>query len=309
MRVLIFLVLLLCSACAPSGGNRINLPSLDWHQLEERLISTGNMRLERSAEDASFDEADLVRNFERVVFHAEARSDENQVGNTAEALARKFIRRWERPVRIAVKGRDRIEVQRVRAALLELVPKLRDLTGREITVTQDGADADQMSEIVVLTGSGRDMLLIGAAFQHQFRKQTPPDAGDRTELSPAADFMARWLATPASPCAGMIITAPEGGARAFGQITLAFIVIRADLPPRFHRACVEEEVVQSFGPIGDDPSVRPSIFNDDQEFARMTDHDAAILKILYDPRLRSGMTPDEAMPIVRRIAARIAPAS
>jgi hypothetical protein len=51
--------------------------------------------------------------------------------------------------------------------------------------------------------------------------------------------------------------------------------------------------------------VRPSIFNDDGEFALLTEHDEHLLRILYDPRLKPGMTAEEAMPLVRRIVAGI----
>ncbi|MFT7253735.1 MAG: hypothetical protein ACI81Q_001152, partial [Paracoccaceae bacterium] len=47
---------------------------------------------------------------------------------------------------------------------------------------------------------------------------------------------------------------------------------------------------------------RPSIFNDDEEFALLTTHDELLLRILYDPRLSPGMQPDQARPILRVIA-------
>ena len=42
--------------------------------------------------------------------------------------------------------------------------------------------------------------------------------------------------------------------------------------------------------------------NDDEEFAYLTRHDELLLKILYDSRLRPGMTEAEARPIVLQIA-------
>ena len=44
---------------------------------------------------------------------------------------------------------------------------------------------------------------------------------------------------------------------------------------------------------------------DDEEFALLTPHDALLLRILYDRRLRPGMTPAEATPIVETIAAEL----
>ena len=87
----------------------------------------------------------------------------------------------------------------------------------------------------------------------------------------------------------------------FGEIFGAIIYIRSEIPESLLDACVEEELAQVLGIMNDDASARPSIFNDDQEFAMMTDHDATLLRILYDPALRPGMSMVEAMPIVHRI--------
>ena len=52
----------------------------------------------------------------------------------------------------------------------------------------------------------------------------------------------------------------------------------------------------------DSRNARPSIFNDDDEFSLLTNHDELLLKMLYDPRLEPGMTAREAEPITRIIA-------
>ena len=49
---------------------------------------------------------------------------------------------------------------------------------------------------------------------------------------------------------------------------------------------------------------RPSLFNDSLEFALLTEHDAILLRMLYDPRLRPGMTAGEVRPLLPAIAAR-----
>ena len=85
------------------------------------------------------------------------------------------------------------------------------------------------------------------------------------------------------------------------------IVIRDEVDGILRRACIEEEIAQAFGPGADHPAARPSIFNDDQEFALLTEHDEYLFRILHDPRLRNGMKKDEAMPIVRRIIAELRP--
>ena len=70
------------------------------------------------------------------------------------------------------------------------------------------------------------------------------------------------------------------------------------------RSCVHEELAQGLGLANDSPYARPSIFNDDDEFALLTAHDEILLRLLYHPDLTPGMTPDQARPIVARILAR-----
>jgi hypothetical protein len=50
------------------------------------------------------------------------------------------------------------------------------------------------------------------------------------------------------------------------------------------------------------PCARPSIFNDDDEFATLTSMDAVMLQILYNPRLLPGMTLDQARPYLYEIS-------
>jgi hypothetical protein len=90
-------------------------------------------------------------------------------------------------------------------------------------------------------------------------------------------------------------------------LTVAFIFIGDEVTGLSRLSCIEEEIIQSLGLRNDDPRVRPSIFNDDDEFALLTQHDEYLLRILYDKRLRPGMRSDEARPIVRQIVDEIRP--
>ena len=80
--------------------------------------------------------------------------------------------------------------------------------------------------------------------------------------------------------------------------------MRAEQPELMRRSCVHEEMAQGMGLANDSPRARPSIFNDDDEFALLTTHDELLLGLLYDPALRPGMGIDEARPILRRLTAR-----
>ena len=63
-------------------------------------------------------------------------------------------------------------------------------------------------------------------------------------------------------------------------------------------------MTQGLGLPNDSPKARPSIFNDDEEFALLTDQDEMLLRILYSSELRPGMTAAEARPIVETLARR-----
>jgi hypothetical protein len=82
-------------------------------------------------------------------------------------------------------------------------------------------------------------------------------------------------------------------------------VIRAENPDLLRLSCIHEELAQGLGLANDSPAARPSIFNDDDEFALLTTHDEQLLRMLYDSRLRAGMSAADAQPIVRTIAREI----
>jgi hypothetical protein len=70
--------------------------------------------------------------------------------------------------------------------------------------------------------------------------------------------------------------------------------------------CAYEELLQALGPINDDRSVPWTMFNDDVQMGFFDVYDQYLLNILYDPRIRPGMTRDqvrallpEVMPAVR----------
>jgi hypothetical protein len=76
--------------------------------------------------------------------------------------------------------------------------------------------------------------------------------------------------------------------------------------------CAYEELLQALGPINDDASVPWSMFNDQVMMGFFDVYDQYLLNILYDPRIRPGMTPDEVrvvlpeiLPTVRAWVARV----
>ena len=57
--------------------------------------------------------------------------------------------------------------------------------------------------------------------------------------------------------------------------------------------CAYEELLQALGPINDDRSVPWTMFNDDVQMGFFDIYDQYILNILYDPRIRPGMTREQ----------------
>ena len=77
-------------------------------------------------------------------------------------------------------------------------------------------------------------------------------------------------------------------------------MIRAEHPDLLRLSCLHEEIAQGLGLSNDSPAARPSIFNDDEEFALLTRHDELLLTMLYDPRMIPGMSVDAGPSAGRR---------
>jgi hypothetical protein len=57
--------------------------------------------------------------------------------------------------------------------------------------------------------------------------------------------------------------------------------------------CAYEELLQSLGPINDTPSVPWTMFNDNVSMGYFDIYDQYLLNLLYDPRIKAGMTVQE----------------
>ncbi len=65
--------------------------------------------------------------------------------------------------------------------------------------------------------------------------------------------------------------------------------------------CAYEEVLQALGPINDDETIPWTMFNDEVQLGRFGLYDQYLLNILYHPRIRPGMTRDEAAAVLADI--------
>lgn len=95
------------------------------------------------------------------------------------------------------------------------------------------------------------------------------------------------------------------------RITRSDVILVADAGAFIFYDCAYEELLQALGPIRDDSTVPWTMFNDDVQMGFFDIYDQYLLNILYDRRIRPGMTRaqvrallPEIMPDVRAFVAK-----
>lgn len=93
-----------------------------------------------------------------------------------------------------------------------------------------------------------------------------------------------------------------------GERGSTLVVFFLNIPGDTLESCAYEETIQSMGLFNDDDSLFNTMFTDSyKEYLFPTELDWMMLRILYDERIKNGMTRREAMPIVRQILREIRP--
>jgi hypothetical protein len=82
------------------------------------------------------------------------------------------------------------------------------------------------------------------------------------------------------------------------RILRSDVIITADVGDFVFYDCVYEELLQALGPINDDTTVPWTMFNDDVQMGFFGVYDQFLLNILYDPRIRPGMTRTEVQALL-----------
>jgi hypothetical protein len=77
------------------------------------------------------------------------------------------------------------------------------------------------------------------------------------------------------------------------RIRRAEVILPVDAGEFAFYDCAYEELLQALGAINDDRSVPWTMFNDDVQMGFFDVYDQYLLNILYDPRIRPGMTKEE----------------
>jgi hypothetical protein len=252
-------------------------PGREAHRLADgRMTEAGLLRLDTDPADAPYDNAALARNFEWIALRSEVALDRPGTDENAREGA---LRRWAGPIRWSLIGagatlRDRAEV----AAVFE---RIATASGLDIAEVGEGETPNYI--VLVTTPEERDEVA------RLLRRVSRP----------VARVFDQWRGSPLIVCAGVF----GGPQPEIPEISVAFVFLGDELTGRLRRACIHEEIAQAMGLPNDHPDVRPSIFNDDQEFALLTVHDEWLLRLLYDPRLKPGMEAADVRPLLPEILA------
>ena len=250
-----------------------------YSEIQRSLLAQGLLRTDGGGVDTPFDDRHLAENFIRIALYDEY-SRSNGLFTRGETSS--TLRRWEQPIRFRISFGDSVPPERRatdRARISSYLARLSQLTGHPISLV------DQGGNFVLHMVSEDEREALGPALQRDMPGLSPRDISDVTAMAPTTYCMVYALS--------------EGNT---GRYSRAVAVIRAEHPDLLRQSCIHEEIAQGLGLANDSPRARPSIFNDDEEFALLTRQDELLLKMLYNPELRTGMTEAEATPIVRRLA-------
>jgi hypothetical protein len=87
------------------------------------------------------------------------------------------------------------------------------------------------------------------------------------------------------------------------QIEHSDVILTVDNGDFIFLDCAYEELLQALGPINDTSSVPWTMFNDDVSMGFFDVYDQYLLNLLYDPRIKAGMTVEEVKAVLPEVMA------
>ena len=246
------------------------------NQVERAQLSQGLLRQDGGGADTPYTADILARNFEQIVFFNEYDGTFTGRGGASP------LRRWMSPVRMRV------------------------LFGAGVPPSQQVSDSRNVAgyarRLARATGHpvstlGRPNFIVIIASEDDRAEALLQAAAQLPGITPESLRALRNLRRDTYCAVAAYAMGPDPN-----TYTAAVAVIRSENPDLLRLSCIHEELAQGLGLANDSPAARPSIFNDDDEFALLTSHDELLLQMLYDPRLSTGMTAAEAAPLTRIIA-------
>ena len=284
------IILIVISSCTSLNNNLMNASnsrSFESIQLEkyynrtsQRLRARGLLRTDKGRLDSLYSTQNLIENFEKIALYNEYIIKNNEFIPQEKASN---LKRWNRAIKINIihgenSSNKQIKIDKKNISIF--TRRLASITGLEMSISEVNAN------FIILFLDLDERRDFGQKLSQLMPQLTPAMIKTITS-SPMSTF-----------CSAFSLSEPPKNY----EYTAALVLIKSEHSKVMRKSCIHEEMAQSLGLTNDSKSARPSIFNDDEEFALLTRHDELLLKILYDKRLKPGMNNKIALPIVRQIA-------
>ena len=251
-------------------------------QVQQALLSQGLLRTDGGGVDTPITDRMLANNFLRIAMYEEY---DRALGGTVASTAAMRLTRWQGPVRVGLRFGASVPADKRAtdtARISSYLARLAALTGLSIRL------ADGNPNFIIQIASVDERRALGPALQAALPELTAAQVSGVTNLD-RSTYCLVWTQSDT----------------ASNQYERAFVFIPSEHPDLMRLACIHEEIAQGLGLPNDSPTARPTIFNDDEEFALLTRQDEMMLRMLYNPQLRPGMSETEARPIVETLATRL----
>jgi Protein of unknown function (DUF2927) len=225
------------------------------------VAAAGEIESRRRLERTTFTDAEILDGFFKISFGAEFRVGGSVVDR---------VRKYDGPVRVFVDNRALLDRS---AQLTDIVNEVgRRIKYLDIAVTGERSQANMVVTLVQDRDLGRTIqALYGRADGPRIVRSLEPQC--LSGYSKDESY----------------------------RIRHAEVIIVVDAGEFVFYDCAYEEILQALGPINDDPSVPWTMFNDQVRMGFFDVYDQILLNVLYDPRIRPGMSRQEAGALVPAI--------
>ena len=252
-----------------SGGANTPLGQY-YRNMEAGLLSQGGLRQDQGP--SALDPAYLAESFREIALSREYGSRDAP------------LMRWEDPVRMTLRFGNSVPPSQRK----DITRSIRSYAGR----------LERISGHPVQFGAAAPNYVVAVVDEAELRGLGP---WLRANVPVISNRAVRAITAMPQGHMCMVVTVPQPDIR--DGIRSAVAIVRAEHTPLMRQSCIEEELAQGMGLPNDCKGPRPSIFNDNEEYAVLTRHDELLLKALYAPELHSGMRREQALPLVERIFA------
>ena len=251
-----------------------------YEMLEKRKLSFGLLRQDGGGDDTPFDSEAIITSFQQLAFYTEYNVSNNKLMPSASSVN---LAKWKSDIIISSAFGSSLSSKKIEKDLANIIAVsdiLSKATGIQINFS------NQNPNMHIIVGNEAEL----------------PELINKISLN-LSDFDPKIFPVISKlPKDIHCITLTALKSKLNPEIVSSLVIIRNELPKLLRKACFHEEMAQSLGLSNDSHLARPSIFNDDDEFATLTEFDEILLKILYDERLETGMTLRNSSEILRTIA-------